>query len=129
MGCEPAHLPGYVGIAEHAARFEAIWHAPVPRERGLTLLEMIDAARRGELHALWSIGYDSLFTNPNVAATREALRRVDLVIIQDLFLNETAKEFGTVFFPAASRFEKDGTFMNAERLSGTAFPIGRSSAA
>lgn len=79
------------------------------------MLEMIDAAGRGELRALWSIGYDILFTNANVAATREALRRIDLVIVQDLFLNETAKEFGTVFFPAASSFEKDGTFMNAER--------------
>ncbi len=115
MGCEPAHLTGYARVAENAARFESVWGAPVPRERGLTMLAMIDAAARGELRALWSIGYDMLLTNANVAATRAALGEVELVIVQDLFLNETAKEFGTVFFPAASSFEKDGTFMNAER--------------
>ena len=115
MGCEPAHLTGYAPLAAHAVRFEAAWGASIPRERGLTMLEMMDAAARGELRALWSIGYDILFTNANVAATREALGRIDFVVVQDLFLNETAKEFGTVFLPAASSFEKDGTFMNAER--------------
>ncbi len=116
MGCEPAHLAGYAPLSdENAARFQAAWGAPVPREPGLGMLDMMDAAARGELRALWSIGYDILFTHANVAATRAAHARLDLVIVQDLFLNETAKEFGTVFLPAASSFEKDGTFMNAER--------------
>jgi formate dehydrogenase major subunit len=56
-----------------------------------------------------------LLTNANAAATRRALGAMELVIVQDMFLNEIAKEFGTVFLPAASNFEKDGTFMNGER--------------
>jgi formate dehydrogenase major subunit len=87
----------------------------VPTEKGWNLLQMMDAAERGELKALWAIGYDILLTNANAAATRRALGSLDLVIVQDMFLNETAKTFGTVFLPAASSFEKDGTFMNCER--------------
>jgi formate dehydrogenase major subunit len=64
---------------------------------------------------LWSIGYDIVMTNPNMHYTRRAMEKLDLVIVQDIFINETAKEFGDVFLPAASSFEKDGTFMNGER--------------
>ncbi|MEI6105612.1 MAG: molybdopterin dinucleotide binding domain-containing protein, partial [Opitutae bacterium] len=64
---------------------------------------------------LWSIGYDIVMTNPNMHATRRSMEKLDLVIVQDLFMNETAREFGDVFLPAASSFEKDGTFMNGER--------------
>jgi formate dehydrogenase major subunit len=67
------------------------------------------------LKALWAIGYDVFLTNPNAAETARALKSLDLVIVQDIFLNETAREFGSVFLPACSSFEKDGTFMNAER--------------
>jgi formate dehydrogenase major subunit len=78
-------------------------------------MQMMDAAAQGRLKALWAIGYDVLLTNPNRHVTRRALGSLDLVIVQDLFLNETARECGTVFLPAASPFEKDGTFMNGER--------------
>jgi formate dehydrogenase major subunit len=64
---------------------------------------------------LWAIGYDVLFTNPRASETRRALAGLDFLVVQDLFLNETAREFGHVFLPACSSFEKDGTFMNAER--------------
>ncbi len=130
MGCEPDHLTGYADIAAARERFEQAWGAPLPVTRGKNLLEMMDAARRGELHALWAIGYDILFTNANAAATRDALSRLDMVIVQDMFRNETAESFGTVFFPAASSFEKNGTFMNAERrvqrLRKVIDPIGES---
>ena len=76
---------------------------------------MIDAAERGQFKALWAIGYDIALTNPNANATLQALRSLDLVVIQDLFLNETARVAGSVFLPACSSFEKDGTFMNSER--------------
>jgi formate dehydrogenase major subunit len=75
----------------------------------------MDAASDGGLKGLWAIGYDVFLTNPNANETAKALRSLDLVIVQDLFLNETAREFGTVFLPACSSFEKDGTFMNGER--------------
>ena len=76
---------------------------------------MMDAAIDGRLKALWAIGYDVLLTNPNATETARALRSLDLVIVQDMFLTKTAREFGTVFLPACSSFEKEGTFMNAER--------------
>lgn len=74
-----------------------------------------DAAAAGKLKALWAIGYDVLLTNANAQATREALGRLDFVIVQDLFLNETAREFSSVFLPATFSLEKGGTFMKAER--------------
>jgi formate dehydrogenase major subunit len=115
MGCEPASLPGSVPIDAGRAAVEQGWGAPVPRTRGLNLLEMLDAASMGQLKALWAIGYDVFLTNANAAATARALGALEFVIVQDLFLNETARQFGSVFLPACSSFEKEGTFMNAER--------------
>ncbi len=115
MGCEPGLLTGSVPIDPARDRFESVWQAPVPRRPGLNLMEMMDAAAEGELKALWAIGYDVALTNPNTAVTRAALAKLDLVIVQDLFLNELAHSFGHVVLPACSSFEKDGTFMNSER--------------
>jgi formate dehydrogenase major subunit len=115
MGCEPSNLAGYTPIDQAAEFVEQVWGRPVPRQKGLNWMQMLDAAGEGSLRALWAIGYDVYFSNPNAAKTRENLHKVELVIVQDLFLNETAKEFGHVFFPASSSYEKDGTFMNSER--------------
>jgi formate dehydrogenase major subunit len=76
---------------------------------------MMDAALDGRLKALWTIGYDVLTTNPNATETLRALRSLDMVVVQDMFLTETARACGTVLLPACSSFEKEGTFMNAER--------------
>ena len=115
MGCEPGQLTGAVSLEDGRRRFEAVWGAPLPARPGLNLMQMMDAAAQGWLKALWAIGYDVLLTNPNRHVTRRALDSLELVVVQDLFLNESARECGTVFLPAASPFEKDGTFMNAER--------------
>jgi formate dehydrogenase major subunit len=115
MGCDPASLTGSVSLSDGREAFSQIWQADVPKQKGLNLLEMMNAADSGKLKALWAIGYDVFLTNPNALATRRSLKDLDTVIVQDLFLNETGKEFGSVFLPAASSFEKDGTFMNAER--------------
>lgn len=115
MGCEPNHLAGYVPIENGREKAEGLWGEPIPTVAGLTLMQMIDAADAGSFKGLWAIGYDVLDTNANAAATRRAMARMDLVVVQDLFLNETAKAFGHVFLPACSSFERDGTFMNAER--------------
>jgi formate dehydrogenase major subunit len=115
MGCEPHRLTGYVPLDDGRARFEAVWGAPVPVAEGFDAMEMIEAARHGDMKALWVIGWDIALTNPDIDATRRALSTLDVVIIQDLFLNETARECGTVFLPACSTFERDGTFMNSER--------------
>jgi formate dehydrogenase major subunit len=115
MGCDPGTLTGSVSISNGRERFEKAWQARLPEPHGLNMLEMMDAAEAGKLKVLWAIGYDLFLTNANANATERALRSLDLVIVQDMFLNETARRFGTVFLPAASSFEKDGTFMNAER--------------
>jgi len=115
MGCEPGNLTGYVPLAQGRAAFEAVWQAPVPHAPGLNLMQMIDAAAEQKLKALWAIGYDVALTNPNSATTKAALSKLDFVVVQDLFMNELAREFGHVFLPACSSFEKDGTFMNSER--------------
>ncbi|HXG46730.1 MAG TPA: formate dehydrogenase subunit alpha, partial [Methylomirabilota bacterium] len=115
MGCEPDHLTGFVPVEQGRTDFGELWQAPVPGARGMNLMEMMDAAAAGRLRALWAIGYDVALTNPNAAATRAALARLELVVVQDLFLNELARDFGHVFLPACSSFERDGTFMNSER--------------
>ncbi|TVQ30201.1 MAG: formate dehydrogenase subunit alpha [Phycisphaeraceae bacterium] len=132
MGCEPVTLPGAQSLADSATRerFEKAWGAKLSPSRGLHLLHMMDAAHKGELKALWIIGYDIYLTLANESATAEALEKIDLVVIQDLFMNVTAERFGHVFLPAASVFEKDGTFMNSDRrvqrVRATLPPAGRS---
>jgi formate dehydrogenase major subunit len=115
MGCEPKLLAGYVPIEDAREKFEAAYHARLPVTKGMNMMDMLDAAPAGKLKVLWAIGYDIMLTNPNAHETRRALEALDLVIVQDLFMNQTAQEFGDVFLPAASSFEKDGTFMNGER--------------
>jgi formate dehydrogenase major subunit len=114
MGCDPPSLPGAVPLELGRAAFETAWAAPLPRTKGLRLLDMIDAALEGRLKALVVVGYDILLTNPNAERTQRALERLDMLVVLDLFWTKTA-ELSHVFLPAQSSFEKDGTFMNAER--------------
>ena len=102
MGCEPDNLTGYVPLPENKALFESVWQAAVPTEKGLNLMQMMDAAEQGRFKALWAIGYDVLLTNANAAATRRALASMELVIVQDMFLNETARDYRHGLF--AGRF-------------------------
>ena len=115
MGCDPSVLTGSVSFKVAKEQFEKHWGAPFPDKRGLNMLEMMDAAARGDLKALWAIGYDIALTNADASSTERALRCLDFVVVQDMFLNETARQVGNVFLPVASSFERDGTFMNAER--------------
>lgn len=115
MGCDPKTVTGGVPTDDPKGIFQNVWHSALPTRKGLNLVEMMEEAERGNLRALWTIGYDIFLTNANAHTTARALRRMDCVIVQDMFLNETAKEFGSIFLPAVSSFEKDGTFMNSER--------------
>lgn len=115
MGCEPGSLTGSAPIDAERARFEAVWGARVPTSRGMNVLQMMDASAAGKLKALHVVGYDVLLTLAKSADVRRALGRLEAIIVQDFVMNETARVFGTVFLPVATAFEKDGTFMNAER--------------
>jgi formate dehydrogenase major subunit len=115
MGCEPNNLTGMTNLDEGRTLFENIWRTPVPRTKGLDLMQMMDAASDRKLKALWAIGYDVALTNPNANVTEQSLKSLEFVIVQDMFLNEIGRECGSVFFPVASSFERDGTFMNSER--------------
>ena len=115
MGCDPKTVTGGAPLDDPKGIFQNVWRSALPARKGLKLIEMMEEAERGNLRALWTIGYDIFLTNANAHATERALGRMDCVIVQDMFLNETAKEFGTIFLPAVSSFEKDGTFMNSER--------------
>lgn len=115
MGCEPKSLAGGQTLEQARERFEKAWGVTLPSTDGLNLPDMLDAAGSGKLKALLVCGYDIYLTLPDAARTADALRKIELVIVQDLFMNETAQAFGHVFLPAASVFEKDGTFMNSDR--------------
>jgi len=114
MGCEPDFLTGFAPIAA-APWFADVWGAAIPEADGLDAMEMLDAAAVGALHALWVVGWDIRQTQPNATMTERALASLDTLVVQDLFLNETARQHATIFLPACSTFEKNGTFMNGER--------------
>lgn len=115
MGCDPSTLTGAQAIPAAKDRFEAVWQAPIPPSHGFDLLAMMDAAAASTFKALWAFGYDVYLSLANATQTEKSLQALELVIIQDLFMNETARAYGSVFLPAASVFERDGTFMNADR--------------
>lgn len=115
MGCDPAVYTGMALIKTEKNRFEDLWQTPLPSNKGLNLLEMMDAAAAGNLKAMWIMGYDTFFSLPDANAKQKSFESLEFVIVQDMFMNETAKRFANVFFPVASSFEKEGTFMNSER--------------
>ncbi|MGK5085257.1 formate dehydrogenase subunit alpha [Bdellovibrionota bacterium FG-1] len=115
MGCEPSKLTGYQKFEAVRELHEKVWGCVLPKNPGLDLVEMLDAATAQRMKALLVIGYDVLLSHPNLHATTQSFRALESVIVVDMFMNETAKQFGTIFLPTASAFEKDGTFMNGER--------------
>ncbi len=116
MGSFPHELPGYrhVSDATVRAQFEAHWGVNIGAEPGLRIPNMLDAAISGTDKGLYCQGEDIAQSDPNTHHVEAALRNLDCLIVQDIFLNETAK-FAHVFLPGASFLEKDGTFTNAER--------------
>jgi formate dehydrogenase major subunit len=94
--------------------YEEFYHAKLPNYTGLKIPQMYDAALNGKLKAMWVIGEDMAQTDPNTHHVVKALKSLDLLIVQELFMTETAK-LATVILPAASFLEKEGTFTNGER--------------
>jgi formate dehydrogenase major subunit len=116
MGSFPHEFPGYrhVGDATVRASFEAAWGVPLHDEPGLRIPNMFEAAIDGSFKGLYIEGEDIAQSDPNTQHVTAALEAMECVVVQDLFLNETAK-FAHVFLPGSSFLEKDGTFTNAER--------------
>ena len=116
MGSFPHELSGYRHISDAKTRsqFENEWGVALDAEPGLRIPNMLDAALDGSFRALYVQGEDILQSDPNTHHVAAGLKAMDLVIVHDLFLNETAN-FAHVFLPGSTFLEKDGTFTNAER--------------
>ena len=116
MGSFPHELPGYRHVSQDSTRevFEELWGAVLDREPGLRIPNMLDAAVEGTFKGLYVQGEDILQSDPDTHHVARGLAAMECVIVQDLFLNETAN-YAHVFLPGSTFLEKDGTFTNAER--------------
>ena len=116
MGSFPHELPGYRHVSDDATRavFETLWGVTIDAEPGLRIPNMLDAAVEGTFKGLYIQGEDILQSDPDTKHVAAGLAAMDCVIVQDLFLNETAN-YAHVFLPGSTFLEKDGTFTNAER--------------
>lgn len=116
MGSFPHEYSGYRHVSDPAVRalFEEAWGVPLDPEPGLRIPNMLDAATDGAFRALFIQGEDILQSDPNTQHVAAGLAAMECVVVQDLFLNETAN-YAHVFLPGSTFLEKDGTFTNAER--------------
>jgi formate dehydrogenase major subunit len=116
MGVQPHQGAGYMDVnnLEIVDYYSQKYGVKVPHGEGLKIPEMINAAIEGKFKALWIMGEDTLMTDPNSNHIRKAFEQLDLLVVQELFMSATA-EMADIVLPAASYFEKDGTFTNGER--------------
>ncbi len=116
MGGLPDVFPAYQQVANEDARkkFETAWGATLSGKHGLTIVEIMNAAGRGDIKAIYIMGENPLISDPDLHHIKKELQKLDLLVVQDIFLTETA-EFADVVLPSASFAEKDGTFTNTER--------------
>jgi predicted molibdopterin-dependent oxidoreductase YjgC len=124
MGCQPGYFPGYRPVsADNAREMEALWGVNPDEETpeisgdpGLDLYGMVEAAELGDLKAMWVVGSNPVLSveEANSDRVREALGKLDFLVVQDIFMNETA-ELADVVLPASSYAEKEGTYTNTER--------------
>jgi len=114
-GCIPTNLPGYQHYVDDTlARFEAAWGVRPPGHAGRVVTEMVDGCLTGATRAMYVVGENPLLSEPDLHHAEKALEQLDFLLVQDLFLHETA-ERAHVFLPAAAFAEKEGTFTNSER--------------
>lgn len=116
MGLVPMVFPDYASVTdpEHVARFEAMWNAELSREEGLTVVEIMHAARRGEIRGMYVMGENPAMSDPDLSHAREGLAALEHLVVQEIFLTETAC-YADVILPASVFVEKDGTFTNTDR--------------
>lgn len=116
MGCIPEFYPGYqkVNIPAIREKFEKKWGVKLSERIGLTATEMIEAALHGSLKAMYIMGENPVMSDPDMNHTIKAFKKLDFLVVQDIFITETA-ELADVILPAACFAEKNGTFTNTER--------------
>ena len=116
MGCQPHQGAGYFPVAEQKIQdfYTQKYGVVHPTKAGLKIPEMFDAAINKEIKGLWIIGEDIVQTDPNSNHVIEAMRALDLLVVQEIFMSETAK-YADVVLPGTTFLEKDGTFTNTER--------------
>jgi len=116
LGSLPNVYPGYQKVDDEAirAKFEAAWSARLSDRPGLTVVEIINGADEGKVKAIHLMGENPMLSDPDITHVQHALEKLDFMVVQDIFLSETA-ELADVVLPAASFAEKDGAFTNTER--------------
>ena len=116
MGALPNVYPAYQQVANEEVRkkFAAAWQAKLSAKPGLTLVEIMNAAGGGDIKALYIMGENRPVSDPDLHHVEQELRKLDLLVVQDIFLTETA-QIADVVLPSACFAEKDGTFTNTER--------------
>lgn len=131
MGALPYFLPGYQSVsdAQIRRRFEQYWEVSLPSKPGLTAVEIIEQAKEGKIKGLYVVGENPILSFPNSNLVAQALASLDFLVVQDMFLTETAK-LADVVLPAASFAEKEGSFTNFEgrvgRVKKAIEPLGES---
>ncbi|HEU4369473.1 MAG TPA: formate dehydrogenase subunit alpha [Methylomirabilota bacterium] len=114
-GCIPTNLPGYQHyVPETLARFEAAWGVRPPGRTGRVVTEIVEGCLSGDTRAMYVVGENPLLSEPDLHHAEKAIGQLDFLVVQDLFMHETA-ERAHVFLPAAAFAEKEGTFTNSER--------------
>lgn len=116
MAALPNCLPGYQSLTDEKVieKFETKWGKDFGNKVGLTLTEMMEKAAHGEMKGLYIVGENPMISDPDLNHIKKALESLDFLVVQDIFLSETA-QFADVVLPASSYLEKDGTFTNTER--------------
>ena len=116
LGALPNVYPGYQSVEEPACKekFEAAWNSKLSPDKGLTIVEMIHAIEQDKVKALYLMGENPALSDPNLNRTRNALKKVDFMVSQDIFLTETG-EYADVVLPSFCFAEKNGTFTNTDR--------------
>lgn len=116
MGALPVTYPAYQKVIDEnvQAKFEKAWGTKLSSKNGLTLTKVINEAHSGNIKALYVMGENPMVSDPDLAHVEEALDNLELLVVQDIFMTETAQR-ADVVFPAAAFAEKDGTFTNTER--------------
>ena len=116
MGALPGDLTGYQKVTspDAIAKFERAWNTQLSTRAGLTVTEMLDAAERSEIKFMYIMGENPMLSDPDTTHVEQSLKAIDFLVVQDIFLTETA-QLADVVLPAAVYAEKDGTFTNTER--------------